>query len=181
MLDVQAQTNAEVTMVLTPVTDPSKYGVVVTNEEGKALQFIEKPTQFISNKINAGMYLIKTSLLDKIKLEPTSLEREVFPRVAGEGGLYTLGIEGFWMDVGQPKDYITGTKLWLDFLAKHHDSRLAIGDNMVGNVMIHPTAVIDPGAKIGPNVVIGEGCTISDGVRIKNATVLAGTKVDKHS
>ena len=169
-------------MVLTPVTDPSKYGVVVTNDEGKALQFIEKPEHYISNKINAGLYLLSTSILDKIKLEPTSIERETFPRIASEGGQYTIDLDGFWMDVGQPKDYLIGTKLWLDHLKINNDPRVCPEkENIVGNVMIHPSSNIHPGAKIGPNVVIGADCVISDGVRIKNSTILSGTTIDKHS
>lgn len=58
----------DATMLLTTVEDPSKYGVVVTNEEGRALQFVEKPKEFISNKINAGIYLLNTSILKRIKV-----------------------------------------------------------------------------------------------------------------
>lgn len=165
MIEVHKQRKAEATMVLTKVNDPSKYGVVVTNDEGKALQFVEKPSTFISNKINAGMYLLNTSILDRIPLQPTSIEREIFPQVATEGGLYTIDLKGFWMDVGQPKDYLIGLNLWLNHLSKEKDVRLATGSNIEGNVMIVGKSVVHENAKIGPNVVIGDGCVIGDGVR----------------
>lgn len=68
MMQLHKWHSADATMLLTTVEDPSKYGVVVTNEEGRALQFVEKPSEFISNKINAGIYLLNTSLLKKIKV-----------------------------------------------------------------------------------------------------------------
>lgn len=169
--------SADATMQLTMVEDPSKFGVVVTNEEGRAVQFIEKSEDFISNKINAGIYLLNTSLLKKIKLKPTSLEREVFPQVAREGQLYTLQSEGFWMDVSSPKDYQTGTNLYLDNLREENSDKLSSNKNVVGNVIIHPTAKVNERSIIGPNVVIGENCMIEEGSRIKNTTLQSGTKI----
>ena len=65
--------------MVTEVEDPSKYGVVVADETNRILRFVEKPKQFISDKINAGLYLFNTSILDRIPLRPTSIEREIFP------------------------------------------------------------------------------------------------------
>lgn len=73
-------------MMVTSVEDPSKYGVVVSNESsGKVSKFFEKPKEFISNKINAGLYIFNIGLLDKIDLKPHFLERDIFPRLAEEG------------------------------------------------------------------------------------------------
>jgi mannose-1-phosphate guanylyltransferase len=72
-------------MLTTSVEDPSKYGVVVTNEEGKALHFFEKPKEFVSNLVNAGLYIFNISMLDKIELRPHFLEREIFPKMIANG------------------------------------------------------------------------------------------------
>lgn len=93
---------------MTKVEEPSKYGVVVYDDSGKIESFIEKPTEFVSNKINAGMYILNPSVLSRIQLRPTSIEKEVFPYMAGDGQLYAMDLQGFWMDVGQPKDFLTG-------------------------------------------------------------------------
>lgn len=98
----------EGTIVVTKVEEPSKYGVVVYDERGCIESFIEKPQEFVSNKINAGMYILNPSVLKRIELRPTSIEKEVFPFMAQEGELYALELQGFWMDVGQPKDFLTG-------------------------------------------------------------------------
>lgn len=98
----------EGTICVTQVEEPSKYGVVLYEENGCINDFIEKPQEFVSNKINAGMYIFKPSILKRIKLQPTSIEKEVFPEMAKERQLYALELQGFWMDVGQPRDFLTG-------------------------------------------------------------------------
>lgn len=72
---------------------------------------------FVGDKINAGIYCCSPKVLDRIELRPTSIEKEVFPHVAADGGLYAFTLGGYWMDVGQPKDYLKGNgavvcRLW---------------------------------------------------------------------
>lgn len=55
---------------LTKVDEPSKHGVFLSNENGKIVNFVDKPKEFISNKINAGVYLFKTSVFNKISVIP---------------------------------------------------------------------------------------------------------------
>lgn len=98
----------EGTICVTKVEEPSKYGVVVYEESGCITDFIEKPQEFVSNKINAGMYIFDGSILKRIKLQPTSIEKEIFPDMAKEKQLYAMDLKGFWMDVGQPRDFLTG-------------------------------------------------------------------------
>lgn len=107
--------------------EPSKYGVVVNHPDSDCIdRFVEKPVEFVSNKINAGiqyyliqgLYMFNTSMLDRIELKPTSIEKEIFPKMAQDGNLFALELPGFWMDVGQPKDYLTGTGLYLTSVAK---------------------------------------------------------------
>ena len=97
----------------TAVEDPSKYGVVLANEEGRVYNFIEKPQEFLGNKVNAGLYIMNLSVIDKIGLRPHHLERDVFPKLAEEGLIQCTQLTGFWMDIGQPKDYLTGIKYYL--------------------------------------------------------------------
>lgn len=64
--------------------------------------------EFVGDKINAGIYCCSPKVLDRIELRPTSIEKEVFPHVAADGSLYAFTLPGYWMDVGQPKDYLKG-------------------------------------------------------------------------
>jgi mannose-1-phosphate guanylyltransferase len=66
--------------------------------------------EFVGDKINAGIYVINPSVLDRIELRPTSIEREVFPHIAADNKLFAFTLAGYWMDVGQPKDYLKGEK-----------------------------------------------------------------------
>ena len=121
---------------------------------GQVDKFVEKPKLFVGNKINAGIYLLNPSVLDRIELRPTSIEKEVFPKIAADKKLYAMVLPGFWMDIGQPKDYISGLTLYLDSLRKKSPSKLASGPHFVGNVIVHETATIGEGCLVGPDVAI---------------------------
>ncbi|CAO3687745.1 unnamed protein product [Rhizopus stolonifer] len=170
---------AEGTIAVTKVDNPSKYGVVVNQANSSLIErFVEKPKEFISNKINAGMYILSPSVLDRIELKPTSIENEVFPFIAQAGQLHTFDLEGFWMDVGQPKDFLTGTCLYLSHMSKKEPESLANNDYVYkGNVLVHPTAKIGKDCRIGPNVVIGPHAVIGDGVRLQRCVILEGVQV----
>jgi len=168
--------------LLVQVDEPSKYGVVVMEEStGQVDKFVEKPKLFVGNKINAGIYLLNPSVLDRIELRPTSIEKEVFPKIAAEKKLFAMVLPGFWMDIGQPRDYISGLRLYLDSLRKKSSSKLASGSQIVGNVIVDETAKIGEGCLIGPDVAIGPGCIIEQGVRLKSCTVMRGVRVKKHA
>lgn len=87
--------------------------MIVANSEGMIERFVEKPTSFVSNKINAGMYLFNANIIKRIPMKPTSIERETFPAMAEEKQLYQLELPGYWMDIGQPKDYVLGQQMYI--------------------------------------------------------------------
>lgn len=153
----------EGTIVVTKVEEPSKYGVVVYDTDNCIQNFVEKPQEFISNKINAGLYVLNPSVLNRIELRPTSIEKEVFPGMASDKELFAFELQGFWMDVGQPKDFLTGMCLYLKHLRTVDPSKLYKGPGVVGNVLVDPSAKIGAHCQIGPNVTIGSGVIVEDG------------------
>jgi len=171
----------EGTIVVFPVDDPSKYGVVVSNEQKEVVSFVEKPKKFISNKINAGIYLLSNSVLDRIPLKPTSIERETFPLMAEDGQLCSLTLKSFWMDIGQPRDFLTGMELYLESLAQKSPESLNKGEGYLGNVLVDPSAEIEEGCLIGPNVTIAANCKVAAGTRIANSCILEGTTIAGNS
>jgi mannose-1-phosphate guanylyltransferase len=90
-------------------------------------------------------------------------------------------LPGFWMDIGQPRDYIAGLRLYLDSLRKKTPAKLASGAHVLGNVLVHETAVIADGCLIGPDVAIGPECVVEAGVRLSRCTVMRGARVKQHS
>lgn len=170
------------TIVVTKVDEPSKYGVVVYDpENGRIQKFVEKPQEYVSNKINAGMYILSPSVLDRIELKPTSIEKEVFPFMANDNDLYAMELQGFWMDVGQPKDFLTGMCMYLSSLREKSPDLLHNEEGIVGNVLVDPTAKIGRNCRIGPNVTIGPDVVVEDGACIKRCTILRGARVRSHS
>ncbi|GJC89724.1 mannose-1-phosphate guanyltransferase [Colletotrichum liriopes] len=176
----------EGTIVVTKVEEPSKYGVVV-HKPGHATKidrFVEKPVEFVGNRINAGMYILNTSVLKRIELRPTSIEKETFPAIVRDGQLHSFDLQGFWMDVGQPKDFLTGTCLYLTSLTKQGSKELASPSEPYvhgGNVLIDPSAKIGKHCKIGPNVTIGPNVVVGDGCRLQRCVLLPGSKVKDHA
>eukprot|EP00123_Amoebidium_parasiticum_P008992 comp19138_c0_seq1/m.21792 comp19138_c0_seq1/g.21792 ORF comp19138_c0_seq1/g.21792 comp19138_c0_seq1/m.21792 type:complete len:335 (-) comp19138_c0_seq1:202-1206(-) len=171
----------EGTIAVTKVEDPSKYGVIVSDTHGEIIQFVEKPSVFVSNRINAGIYLFNPSILERIELKPTSIEKEIFPKMAHNNQLYCIDLDGFWMDVGQPKDYLAGMCLYLTHLRETQPDMLAKGEGIVGDVLIDPTAKIGANCTIGPHVVIGKNVVIQDGCRVKKTTLMDGVVIKAHA
>uniref|UniRef100_A0A915IPV8 mannose-1-phosphate guanylyltransferase n=1 Tax=Romanomermis culicivorax TaxID=13658 RepID=A0A915IPV8_ROMCU len=181
MLAFHKHHGCEGTIAVTKVEEPSKYGVVVFDERNRIEKFVEKPQEYVGNKINAGLYIFNASILERIPLKPTSIEKEIFPFMASDGQLFAFVLPGFWMDVGQPKDFLAGTKLYLQFLKEHKPDQLTIGDTFHGNVLVDSTATLGTNCRIGPNVVIGPNVRVQDGVCIKNTTILNNTVIRSHS
>ncbi|XP_067928133.1 mannose-1-phosphate guanyltransferase beta-A-like [Watersipora subatra] len=172
----------EGTIVVTKVEEPSKYGVVVYDtESGKISNFVEKPQEFVSNKINAGLYIFNPDILQRIPLKPTSIEKEIFPVMANDQNLFALELKGFWMDVGQPKDFLTGMCMFLNSLRSKSPHLLHSGPGIEGNVLVDPSAKIGPDCRIGPDVVIGPEVVVEGGACVKRSTLLKGSRCKSHA
>ena len=176
----------EGTIVVTKVEEPSKYGVIVHQPDhpSRIDRFVEKPVEYVGNRINAGIYILNTSVLKRIELRPTSIEQETFPAIVKDGQLHSFDLEGFWMDVGQPKDFLSGTCLYLSSLTKHGSKKLTPTSEPYvhgGNVLIDPSAKIGKNCRIGPNVTIGPKVVIGDGVRLQRCVLLENSRVKDHA
>jgi mannose-1-phosphate guanylyltransferase len=180
-LDFHRSHGKEGTIMVTKVEEPSKYGVVVTNPDGQITRFVEKPQIFVGNKINAGLYIFNPSVLNSIEPVPTSIEKQVFPKMAEEGQLYSMVLKGFWMDIGQPKDFLAGTRLYLEYQQEKNPQALTTGSGFTGPVMVDPSAKIGANCLVGPNVVIGPNAVIGEGVRLKDTVIFEGVKVGANS
>ena len=154
---------AEATLALTEVDDPSRYGVVPTDAEGRVLGFVEKPDaeSAPSRWINAGTYVLEPSILDRIPAgRRVSIEREVFPAVATEGRLHAVQSDAYWIDTGTPETYIR--------------AQLELVDGTHGDLpAVHPSATVDPSADVQRSIVMS-GATIGPGAHLLNSIVMDG-------
>lgn len=188
MVEFHKKHGKEGTIAVTKVEEPSKYGVVVFDEvNGKIADFVEKPQEYVGNKINAGLYIFSSAILDRIPLKPTSIEKEIFPEMAASGNLYAFVLPGFWMDVGQPKDFLKGMSLFLNHVQTTKSEKLATGSNIHatatirGSVLVDPSATVGENCVIGPDVVVGPRVKIEGGVRIQHSTILSDSTVGNYS
>jgi len=179
LLDFHKSHGKEGTLITTKVEDPSRFGVILSDDNGKITDFVEKPKEFVGNDINAGLYLLDIKMIDRIEERPTSIEREIFPIMAAENELYTIPLDGFWKDIGQPPDFLLGAELYLKSLEEKKDERLTTGKNIKECVMIHPSAKVSEEAVIGPFVSIGENVVVEAGAKITNSCIFPNALVKK--
>ena len=180
---------AELTIALHHVDDPSRYGVVEIDSDGRVLRFVEKPPigSEPSNMINAGVYVINPTVLEYIpRGEKISLERQIFPKLAESGVLYGYVFEDMWVDIGVPDDYLRANKMVLEQETKETSS-------IEINAKVHPKAktippitvckgvVIGKDASVGPYVSLGEGTYIGRGVKLENSILFNEVFVDDFS
>lgn len=161
------EVGAECTIALTPVDDPSRFGVVPTDEKGKVLGFVEKPRRgrAPTNWVNAGTYVLEPSVLRRIDVgRKVSIERETFPAVVADGGLWAVQSDAYWVDAGTPQTYI--------------DIQLDLIDGVRGAVhqAIADSAKIAAEAKVDHAVVMA-GATIEAGAVVRDSIVLPGARV----
>jgi len=172
------------TIMVTGVDEPAKYGksVVVPHETGLVDRFVEHGRTFAGNLINAGVYIFSPSVFERLSMRPMSMEKEVLPALAAEEQLYSMKLEGYWMNIKKPPDFLMGTSLYLAYLRQHRPTALAdLGEMTVGNVLVDESASVGKGCRLGPDVVIGPGCVIEDGVRLSRCTLLGGCRVCAHA
>ncbi len=165
-LDQHARTGARVTLALYPVDDTASYGVVPTDAEGHVEAFLEKADgETPTNRINAGAYIVEREVIESIPAgRPVSVEREVFPRLVGEG-LSGYLAEGYWIDIGTPQRYLEST--W-DLLAGRVQSKLPPRDE-TGSLVDESCLVA--GAHVGPQSVLGRHCSVGSDSRVERSVL----------
>jgi NDP-sugar pyrophosphorylase family protein len=164
VLRVHEERNALVTIALTPVDDPSRYGVVVTDPDGRVQAFIEKPPKETapSNLINAGIYLYEREVLNHILAgQPYSVERGLYPKLLEIGApFYAVAFPNdYWLDIGKVEHYLQAN---FDVLSGKAPLPIP-GKEIQQGVWVGKGAQIAPTAKLQPPVLIGDGCVVEDG------------------
>jgi mannose-1-phosphate guanylyltransferase len=164
----------DATIHLTPVADPSAFGVVETEDDGRVRRFLEKPEPGTtdSNLINAGTYVMEPGVLDSIPPgRPVNVERVTFPELAAKGKLFGMATNDYWIDVGRPALLVQAN---LDRLAGRYDT-----------TMTHPVSGgdgVDPSAVVAVDAVLSDSVVASDvevGARslVSRSVLLGGSRI----
>jgi mannose-1-phosphate guanylyltransferase len=161
---------AEATIHLTPVDDPSRFGVVPTDEDGRVLAFIEKPPrgEAPTNLINAGMYVLEPSVLDRIPGErPVSIERETFPALVADRRLYAMASAADWVDAGTAATYLAANL--------RHAAASCSGDGVAPAATVR-CSVLGPGVSVAAGAVVErsvlmEHCAVESGATVRDSVI----------
>nr|WP_318656317.1 NDP-sugar synthase [Spongiactinospora rosea] len=165
---------AAVTLHLTEVDDPSRFGCVPTDESGRVTAFLEKTPNPVTNRINAGCYVFTRSVIDTIPAgEVVSVERETFPGLI-EAGEQVLGYadRSYWLDVGTPAAFVQGSR---DLVLGTLSSPALPGPP--GEVLALPGAMIPSDAKVGGGTVVGAGAVVESGAQVSGSVIGAGAVI----
>lgn len=175
-----ANRGAEATMVLTRVEQPLAYGIVITDEEGRVLRFLEKPSwgEVFSDTINTGIYLLEPSVFSAIPAgRPYDFGKELFPALlAGGRSLWGHVAGGYWRDVGDLSEYRAAH---LDLLQGK------VGVDTPGTrqsaegctAWLDEGAVVDGSARLSGSVIVGRGAHVAAGARVANSVIGPDTTI----
>jgi mannose-1-phosphate guanylyltransferase len=194
LIEFHQASGAQGTIALHPVSDPSRFGVVPTDEDGRVIAFVEKPPadEAPTNQINAGTYVFEASVLDRIPLgERVSIERATFPEMVSDKVLYAKSDASYWLDTGTPTSYLQAHADLLSgarqgaqglvggsFVGEHAEvtaATLVASSIGAGSLLREGVEVRD--SVLLPGVSVGEGSTIEGSILGNNVTVGAGTHI----
>lgn len=195
MLAFHREKASKLTIALTPVEDPTAFGLVETNAEKRIHRFVEKPRQdeVTTNLINAGTYIIEPELFRYVPPKQFYMfERGLFPVVLQTGdAMYGFPSRAYWTDIGKPSAYIEvhhdilvgkvrykfrGTQI-ADRVWVEGDADISPSAELVGPIVIGNGTKIEAGARISGPVVLGTNCTIGVNATLEDAVLWEGNRV----
>ena len=199
VIKLHRERQARATIVLTPVDNPSAYGLVETDPEGNVRQFVEKPSadRITTNHINAGIYVLEPDSFDRIPSDVAwSIERSYFPSLVERGETFVSYVyDGYWIDIGTPDKY---TQVHRDIMDGRYDTapflnlpdprtsvspdaRIEEGAAITGPCFIDEGVLIKSGARVGPYSVIGRQTQIEEDASIEGAILWPNCHVSREA
>ena len=186
---------AEVTLVLKKVDDPSEFGIVVVEDNGRVSDFLEKPDEdeVFSYTANTGIYIVEPDALrDVPEDQEYDWSKEQFPKMLEEGRpIYGYVMEGYWEDIGNIEQYMGAQRDVLDGKVrgvrppgKEVRKGVYVGDgvevneeHLEGPVVLGNGVRVASGARVGPYSVLAPNVSVGAGASVKESTVAEGTSI----
>jgi len=182
MLTYHQEKQATVTVGLIKVADPTSFGMIVLNDDGRVQNWLEKPTwdEVVAYTVNAGFYIMDPTVLRYVPVgEAYSFERGLFPLMLQlKEKFFGLELRGYWLDIGSPQRYIQAHK---DILSERVQVEMS-AQRRDGNIWVADGADIDPSAELRGPLYIGSQVKIRKRARVMEYAVLGdGVVVDDRS
>jgi NDP-sugar pyrophosphorylase family protein len=198
LIDFHKHRGARATIVLTPVENPTAYGLVETDAESNILRFLEKPKpdQITCNTINAGIYVLEPETFERIPENVAwSIERSFFPSFIERGETFLASIyRDYWIDIGTPEKYMQvhrdimdgrysmppfNGKQGLAFVSP--GARVDPSVRLEGPLFVDDGCIVKAGARIGPYTVLGRNCHVEEDANIAGAIVWAESRIAREA
>ena len=189
--------SAVATLMLYEVNDPTSFGLVQHDPDGKITRFLEKPrsTEVFTNTVNTGIYVLEPEVLSCIPHGVAfDFARDLFPRMLNNREpLYGFRLPGYWCDVGNLIQYRSAHfdalrgKVALDLPASRVGEDLWMGEG----VEVHPSAslstplflgtgvVVRRGARLGERTVVGAQTVIDEEARVSRSVIGGGSYIGR--
>jgi len=171
--------NADVTLHLTAVEDARAYGCVPTDSQGRVTAFLEKMENPVTNTINAGCYIFKSSVIQSIEPDRVvSVEREVFPNlVASHGKVFGFIDDSYWLDIGTPQALLKGSMDLVTGMADASALTSGLVESASRDFLIMKGAHVDPSAHVGGGSCISSGAVVRADAHISGSIIESGAHV----
>jgi mannose-1-phosphate guanylyltransferase len=189
--------SATITITLTPVEDPTAYGLVPLSEDGAIKEFLEKPSwdEVVTNLINAGTYVIDPAVFKDVPENTNySFERQLFPGLLERGApMYGYPSDSYWLDLGTPEKYMAAhhdileRRIEVELRGKDSGDRVFLdegvmvekGAKLFGPSVIGRDTVVRAGASVGDLASIGNGVKIHADAKVERSIVMDGATIGK--
>ncbi len=200
VIALHRERRAKATIVLTPVENPTAYGLVETDDRGNIRRFLEKPNpdEITCDTINAGIYVLEPETFDRIPKDTAwSIERSFFPSLIERGETFVAYVyRGYWIDIGTPEKYMQVHRDIMDGRYTYRgapfapnapaswiasSARIEEGASVEKPCFIDEGTVVKAGARIGPYAVVGRQCHIEEHAVIDGAIVWANSRVSQEA
>jgi mannose-1-phosphate guanylyltransferase len=173
---------ADVTLHLQRVDDPSRFGSVPTDADGRVLEFLEKTPNPPTDQINAGCYVFRRSVVESIPAgRRVSVERETFPELLASGAhVHGFVDDSYWLDVGTPEAFVLGSSDLVRGVAPTSALPGPIGNALIlDGASVAQDASVSDGSTIGAGAVVGAGAQVSGSVLFDGACVAENAVVER--
>ena len=196
VIRLHRERKARATIVLTPVDNPTAYGLVETDPSGNILRFLEKPKpeEITTNNINAGIYVLEPDTFDRIPSDVSwSIERSYFPSLIERHETFVAYIYGgYWIDIGTPEKYVQVHRDIMDgryaappFAGRSEhtwiapDARVEDGATIEGPCFVDDGVLIKAGARVGPYSVLGRQTQVDEEAVVEGAIIWPNCRVGR--